>query len=160
MKKIILMIIAILSLSGCGNPLDPLVPNKFNIPSQNKVTIGIQSGDQDDFFLKKQECSKHKEEVEKFMKEQDGTWGGRGGIITGAFSTLDRICYSEKLNTCLAFFEQVIVKNGNATYSINDWVYDIFSGKGFSWAQAKEGNHNEAYFASKKSIEDRYPCVE
>jgi len=121
-----------------------------------------------DYFSKKRECSdfipKEKERAERETRELNETIGKAGGL---GMHTVEEVCYSKKLNTCVSFTNQKIYLKSQLardTYSAND----ILSGSTIKIATRQYTSQNATdaelndgpYVAEKSELRNSIECAD
>ncbi|MCE9586098.1 hypothetical protein K8R04_02130 [Candidatus Uhrbacteria bacterium] len=146
MKKILLLSCIALLGAGCIDAVD-----NSTLLSSDKSNLSI---DQDN-FIKKAECGSRLEDAKKILKD---------ATLPGGGSTIEKICYSAELNTCVLEYKYFF--SNELSFEGVNWVdqvfLDIFTTKPIETIRAKNlvESFSEDFVRQVENARSRINCVE
>jgi hypothetical protein len=146
MKKNIAIIVSSLTGLIIGLLIGRFTATQFISNKENNTNN--QQVSQADYFSKKQECQKYRDEVEGKVKAEDNSIPETD---TSIFNSLDTIFYSPKVNSCLYVHYQATWIKNIPTFDSYD-LRDALTGKIISSRLLERGSKD--YFAKKNEFED------
>lgn len=130
--------------------------------------VGCTKTADKDFFYKKQECAKLAEaEQKKIAQKHEESMASKTSrfyrLITEEMGQLgspkvDRVCYSETRDTCVAFIVTSYSKPETAIREDYD-LKDLLTGERIDAVRQEEGESYENYQSRKKNMFNNAGCV-